>query len=401
MASSRAGRAGLSPWRFVVAFGGVAMLADVVYEGARSVGGPFLASLGASAAVVGLVTGVGEAASLAGRLVSGRLTDRWGRPWRWTVVGYTITVLAVPALGLAGTLWLATTFIVAERVGKAVRSPAKDALLAHASAGLGRGRAFAVHEILDQAGAFAGPLLVAAALAATGTFRAGFAILAVPGLAALALLAWLARRVPDPAGYEPAAGVGGSGPVRLPAVFWRYAAFSALTMTGFATFGLLGYHLATRSLVSPATVPVVYAAAMAVDAVAAAATGFAYDRWGVPVLAVLPLLTAAVPALAFAAATPAAITGGLLWGAAMGTQESTMRAVIADLVPADRRATAYGMFAATYGLAWAAGGVAIGVLYQVSYAATIGFVAVAQAAALAVLATVRREQPVSPPTGAG
>jgi MFS family permease len=346
-----------------------------------------------------VVTGVGEAAGLAGRLVSGPLTDRWGHPWRWTVVGYAVTVLAVPALALATALWLAAALFLVERVGKAVRSPAKDALLAHASTTIGRGRAFAVHEVLDQVGAFAGPLLVAAALTATGGFQAGFAALAVPGAAVLGLLAWLVRRVPDPARYERPEGATTPDGARLPAVFWRYAAFSALTMTGFATFGLLGYHLAATGLVSVGAVPVVYAAAMIADALAAAATGYAYDRWGVPVLATLPLLAAAVPALGFAAAPQAAIAGALVWGTALGAQESTLRAVIADLVPAGRRASAYGVFAAGYGVAWAAGAIVIGALYEWSYVATVGFVAAAQAAALAVLATVRRPGTGGDPTG--
>jgi hypothetical protein len=209
-------RPGLSAWRFVAAFGVVALLADVVYEGARSVAGPFLGQLGASALAVGVITGVGEAAALVGRLASGPLADRWGHPWRWTVVGYAVTVATVPALALAAAPVWAGVLIVAERVGKAVRAPAKDALLAHAGTGLGRGKAFAAHEILDQVGAFAGPLLVAAVLAGTGNLRAAFAVLAVPGVAALAVLGWLARRVPDPAGYEPPAAVEPGSPARHP-----------------------------------------------------------------------------------------------------------------------------------------------------------------------------------------
>jgi MFS family permease len=377
----------MSAWRFVAAFGVVAMLADVVYEGARSVAGPFLGGLGASALAVGVITGVGEAAALLGRLGSGPLADRWGHPWRWTVIGYAVTVAAVPALALATIPLWAGVLIIAERVGKAVRAPAKDALLAHAGSGLGRGKAFAVHEVLDQVGAFAGPLLVAAVVAATGGLRAGFAVLLVPGLAALAVLGWLVRRVPDPAGYEPPvpdlpAAEAGS---RLPGRFWRYAAFSAATMAGFATFGLLGYHLAVEGLVATAMVPVVYAAAMAVDAVAAAVSGLAYDRWGLPVVAALPVLAAAVPVLGFTTTPAVAVGGVLVWGAAIGVQESTMRAAVADLIPAGRRATGYGVFAAVTGLAWAAGSTAVGALYQVSYTAVVVFCTVVQAIAVTLL----------------
>src|SRR6266540_2082181 len=372
----------LSPWRFVVAFGVVAMLADVVYEGARSVAGPFLASLGATAVVVGLVTGAGEAAALGLRLVTGPLADRTGRPWRWTVAGYALTVVTVPLLALGGPLWTASALLIGERTGKAVRSPAKDSLLAGASTGIGRGRAFGVHEALDQIGAFAGPLLVAAAIAMTGGFRAGFAVLAVPGAAVLLTLAWLVRRVPDPSGYEGVAP--GSVPAvtgrRLPAAFWTYAAFTALTMVAFPTFGLLGYHLAARHLVPAAAVPLVYALAMAVD-----------------VLVVLPVLVAAVPPLAFAGSLPAVMAGAVVWGVALGVQESTMRAVVAELVPAARRGTAYGVFGAVYGLAWFAGGAALGVSYDRSVPVMVGAVAVVQVAALVLLlATTRRHQTGTP-----
>lgn len=182
-------RGRLSPWRFVVAFGTVSMLADFVYEGARSVSGPLLASLGASALVVGVVTGVGAAAALVLRLVSGPLADRTGRFWAWTVAGYVLTVVTVPVLGLAGSLGAASTLVIAERVGKAVRSPAKDTLLSHATASTGRGRGFAVHEAMDQVGALIGPVVVAGVLATTGDdYAPALGVLAAPGVAAVAVL---------------------------------------------------------------------------------------------------------------------------------------------------------------------------------------------------------------------
>ncbi len=167
----------------------VSLSADMVYEGARSITGPLLASLGASAALVGLITGAGEAMALALRVVSGSWADRSGRYWTLTVTGYAITAVCVPALAitpfLAGAgLTLACFLILAERTGKAVRSPAKTALLAHAASGVGLGRGFAVHKALDQAGAVAGPLLVAAVTGLAGTLWPALAVLIVPGLAA-------------------------------------------------------------------------------------------------------------------------------------------------------------------------------------------------------------------------
>ncbi|MFI6684173.1 MFS transporter [Streptomyces sp. NPDC050485] len=384
--------AGMRPWRFVVWFGTVSLLADFVYEGARSITGPLLASLGASALVVGVVTGAGEAAALGLRLVSGPLADRSGRFWGWTIAGYALTVAAVPVLGLVGVLWAACVLVIAERVGKAVRSPAKDTLLSYATAATGRGRGFAVHEAMDQIGALIGPLTVAGVLALTGgDYAPALGVLAVPGVGVLALLVWLRRRVPDPGAYEreAVAGPGSAPDGRLPAAFWMYAAFIAATTAGFAGFGLLSFHLVERGMLAVAWVPVLYAGAMAVDALAALATGWAYDRIGPRVLAVLPLLAAAVPALAFTRTLVTAVCGSLVWGAAMGIQESTLRATVADLVPAGRRATAYGVFAGVIGAAGLAGGTLTGALYGYSIPVLVAVVAAIQACALALLAALR------------
>src|SRR5438105_2478892 len=179
----------MSPWRFVLAFGVISLLADMVYEGARSVTGPFLASLGANAGLVGLITGLGEAFAFAGRLGSGPLADRTRAYWPLTIAGYGLTVAAVPLLGFSTVLWLAAVLVIAERAGKAIRSPAKDVLLSHAAGAIGRGRGFAVHEALDQIGALIGPLAVAAILWwSGGDYRPAFWVLALPGVAVLALL---------------------------------------------------------------------------------------------------------------------------------------------------------------------------------------------------------------------
>ncbi|MEU6196672.1 MFS transporter [Streptomyces sp. NPDC047061] len=379
----------MRPWRFVVWFGTVSLLADFVYEGARSITGPLLASLGASALVVGVVTGAGEAAALGLRLVSGPLADRTHRFWGLTIAGYALTVISVPLLGAVGVLWAACALVIAERVGKAVRSPAKDTLLSHATAATGRGRGFAVHEAMDQVGALIGPLVVAGMLALTGDdYGPALGVLAVPGVAVLGVLVWLRARVPDPAAYEREAAVFADEPApggRLPRAFWTYAAFTAATTAGFATFGVLSYHLVQHHLMTAAWVPVLYAAAMAVDALAALATGWLYDRVGARVLVALPVLAAAVPMLAFADTVTVAVLGSLVWGAAMGIQESTLRATVADLVPPGRRATAYGVFAGVVGAASLVGGALIGALYGVSIPALIAVVVTVQVLALVLL----------------
>lgn len=389
---------GMSAWRFVTTFGVISLLADIVYEGARSITGPLLASLGATAVVVGVVTGIGEAAALLLRVVSGPLADRTGRFWTWAIAGYFLTVITVPFLGVVGVLWAAAALVIAERVGKAVRSPAKDTLLSYATAVTGRGRGFAVHEAMDQVGAVAGPLAVAAMLFAFGgDFGPPLALLAIPGLGVLVLLLWLRARVPEPARYETGATTVAKSVVSqrflrsLPRSFWKYSVFSAATMVGFTTFGVLSFHQVQEGIVPVAAVSVIYAAAMAVDALAALISGWAYDRVGARVLGALPVLAGLVPVLAFADHIVPVVVGALVWGAAVGIQESTLRAVVADLVEPARRATAYGVYAAVIGTAAAAGGALTGLLYSHSVALLITVVIVVQLAAMAALPLVRHQ----------
>jgi MFS family permease len=386
---------GWSPWRAVVGFGLVSLAGDMVYEGARSVYGPLLAALGASAAAVGLITGAGEATALLLRLMSGPFADRTRRYWTLTMAGYALTAVCVPllavtpALGSAG-LAAAAALILAERLGKAIRSPAKSALLADAAGQVGMGRGLGVHKALDQIGAFAGPLVVAAIVAAAaGQVWPALAVLAVPGAASIVILTVVRARGGTGPGPAPVnvADVA-SPPEALPARFWWFAVAAALCTAGLVTYGLIGYHLVRDHLVGAAAVPLLYAAAMAAAAVAALVTGFVYDRSGPGILLVLPVLVAAVPMLAFGTGLVAIVSGILLWGAATGVQDSTVKALVADLVPRHRRATAYGLFAAVQGAGALAGGVAAGAFYQQSRIALIMAVAVSQAVALLVLVTL-------------
>jgi len=382
-----------SPWRAVVGFGVISLAADMVYEGARSVYGPLLASLGASALVVGAVTGAGEAAALVFRIVSGPLADRTHRYWALTIAGYALTAVCVPLLavtpwlGSAG-LTVAAMLILAERIGKAVRSPAKSALLADAAAHVGMGRGLGVHKALDQIGAFAGPLLVAGLIALSGAIWPGLLALAVPGVVAMVLLAVTRRRLPEPDAIPAPAAVPSPGRQPLPPSFLRFAVGTTLCTAGLVTFGLISFHLVDRHLVPTAGAPLLYAAAMAAGALAALATGEVYDRLGPRVLLGLPVLVAGVPALAFGSSLTAAVLGVLLWGVAVGVQDSTVKALVADLVPRERRATAYGVFAALQGGGALLGGVAAGAIYQHSVPALVAAIGAVQVVALVVLLPV-------------
>jgi MFS family permease len=391
----------------VFAFGLVSLAADMVYEGMRSVAGPFLGTLGASALTVGLVTGAGEAVALVLRLVTGPWADRSQRHWRLTVVGYSMTAVCVPllavapALGSAGVA-VAATLILLERAGKAVRSPSKSALLARMATGTGRGRGFAVHKALDQVGAFAGPLLLAAVAAATGLLWPGLALLAIPGAICLLLLAQLRRRVPsvarpDPEDDQPEmtdrrrvglkAAVVGAG---LPREFHLFSLAVALTTAGLMTFGVISYRFVEAGLVPLAAVPLVYAMAMAVEAVAALGTGDLFDRFGGRVLLAVPVVVAAVPLLVFAPAVAPVLGGVVLWGLATGVQDSTVKAYVADLVPSSRRATAYGVFAALQGIGALAGGALAGGLATDHAVVLAGCVGALQVGSFGLLLHVTR-----------
>ncbi|HET7398182.1 MAG TPA: MFS transporter [Intrasporangium sp.] len=400
-------------WRVVLLFGLVSLAADMVYEGARSLYGPLLASLGASAAIVGLVTGAGEAMALVLRLVFGPLADRSGRYWALTLIGYGLTVVSVPLLavtpfaGAAG-LGLASLLILLERSGKAIRSPSKSALLAHVAGAVGRGRGFGVHKAMDQLGAFAGPLLVAAVVASTGALWRGLFVLLVPGAAAMVLLVVVRARVPDPSVYDGSATAAEAAPpvarrrgarewlgqalgAGLPPEFFRYAVAAGLMTGGLVTFGIIGYHLTVSRLVPVAVVPVVYAGAMLAEALAALAVGWAYDRISARVLYAVPVLVALVPGLALSGQLWVALVGVGVWGLAFGLQDSTIKAMVADLVAPSRRATAYGVFAGIQGAMAIVGGAGAGWLYERSVAALVAVVAASQAVALVLLVrTLRR-----------
>ncbi|HWU22666.1 MAG TPA: MFS transporter [Nocardioides sp.] len=360
-------RPALRPWHFVLAFGVVSLLADMVYEGARSIIGPYLATLGASATVVGLVAGAGEFIGYGLRVVSGYAVSRTQHYWVWTILGYALTVLSVPLIGVTGALAPALLLYGSERLGKAVRSPAKDTLLSHASSATGRGKAFGVHQAMDQTGAIAGPLVLAAVLAwHEGDYRLAFGVLIVPGVVVLGVLAWLRARVPDPLAYE-------DGPVRgpatpdltepLPARFWWYVGAVAVLSCGVASFPLLAFHAVHVHLLSPSLVPVLFAVAMAVDGLTGLVVGTLYDARGPVVLLLVPL--AAIASVGAFSLTAWVVWAGVaIWGMVNGVLDSTVKAVVTELVAPARRAVAFGWLALVRGLGLLIAGGVLGAVYD-------------------------------------
>ncbi len=387
----------IRPYAFIVSFGVVSMLMDIVYQGALAVQGPLLASLGATAFIVGLVSGLGEATSLAGRLFSGPLADRTGRYWTFAILGYAATALAVPAMGFIGSLIGVSLLVIFERFGKSLRTPSRDAMISHAASAVGRGKGFALHEVMDQIGAMGGPLIVAALLSATGNdYRVALGILIIPGIAAICVLLALRHKMPNPAIYEAEEKTSDSEDdsaakptklPKLPRLFWIYTFACGTMLIGVATFGVLSFHMVATGLCNAAFVPVLYAIAQGIDAVFAAITGVAYDKHGPRVLLVLPFVCAAIPFFAYTQSLALVAVGIVLWGASLGIQESTMRAAVAGMVPSNQRASSYGMFSVATGIGQLIGGIAAGALYGISPVAIIVFAVVVEAIAFVLLVT--------------
>jgi hypothetical protein len=378
--------------RFVLMIGVVSFFADFTYEGSRSITGPFLATLGASGAVVGIVAGLGELLGYGLRFFSGRVSERTRQFWPLTLFGYILQMAAVPALALAGNWPIAAALIVLERIGKAIRNPPRDVMLSHAGREMGIGWAFGLHEALDQAGALIGPLVLAVILArrfaAAGGYRIAFASLLIPASITAVLIVVTKFLYPRPQDLEPhspkiqSAGLGRS--------FWIYLIGASLVAAGFADYQLIAFHLERHGVASATWIPIFYAIAMATSGAGSLLFGRLFDRFGVTVLIPLTLLSIAAAPLVFFGGFNLALAGAAVWGLGMGVHESIIPAAVAAMVPPERRPSAYGLFAAAYGVFWFVGSAAIGVLYDLSVQAAVTFCVVAGLASLPFFFAVRR-----------
>ena len=379
-------------YTFILLLGVVSLLGDFVYEGGRSVAGPYLAFLGASSIAIGFIAGSGELIGYALRIVSGWTADKTSQYWTMTIIGYSL-ILCIPLLAFAGMWQIAAMMYIVERVGKALRAPSRDVLLSNATKQTGRGWGFGIHEALDQIGAVVGPLTFTAIFLIHGGYKTGFAYLLIPAILCI-MVVFIARwKYPHPEKMEDEekAFVESKVPKKLTSVFWYYCAFTLLVVMGFSSFTLMSYHWDKIGTVGDSVIPVFYAIAMGIDAVVALIIGKAYDKYGLVLLAVLPIMTLLIPFFAFTSSWTFALISIVFWGVAMGVQETIMRAAIADLTHIKKRGIAYGIFNTINGVGLFIGASVMGILYSWNISHIMIFVTIMVIASLPFLSVICRQ----------
>ena len=386
---------------FIILFGIVSLFSDMTHEGASSIRGAYMSLLGASAGAIGFVSGLGELIGYSMRYVFGRLTDKTKRYWLMTIAGYVLDVLAVPALALVGEHgWIAACgLLIIQRMGKAIKKPAKDTIMSFAASQEGVGKSFGIQEVLDQIGAFLGPVLLYVVMlfktegSTFEIYSRCFAVLAVPGAITILLLLITKYKFPNPENFEPEEKR--FTPFKVKKEFIFYIAGISLFAFGFIDYSIIIMHVSktytnisaqlteTSSLVNSGTLPLLYAGAMLVDAVAALVFGLMYDKKGVKALAWSTVISAPFAILVFGTkSTSALLLGIALWGVGMGAQESILKAAVTKMVPKSSRATGYGVFECSFGVFWFLGSWLLGVLYDINIPAMITVSVVSQLAAI-------------------
>jgi MFS family permease len=392
-------------FQIIMLFGLVSLFGDMVYEGARSVNGPYLKTLGANAAMVGFIAGVAEFMGYIVRLASGYFADKTKAYWLFTFLGYGLLIV-VPLLSLAGIWQVALIFIILERLGKALRSPARDTILSQATKQVGTGFGFAIAEALDQIGAVIGPLIFTVLFVILGKgdknlidYQKGYSLLWIPFVLVMLCVLFAYKKAPNSEILESSV-VRKSEPDKLSKVFWLYTIFSFVTTLGFTNFVLIGYHFKAKHVLTDAQIPLFYAIAMGVDAIAALIIGKTYDLFknrrrndkaGLSTLIIIPLFSIFIPLFAFTQSYILALVSAIIWGIVMGAHETVMKSAIADLTTLKKRGTGYGIFNTAYGLAIFIGSAFFGLLYEKSISAIIIFSILIQFVGILAFFAMRRE----------
>jgi MFS family permease len=358
---------------FIFLMGIVSLFSDMTHEGGRSILGEYLNLTGASASVIGFVSGLGELLGYGLRIISGRIADKTKNYWGLVIFGYVIQVLAIPALALVPENgWvIACGLVIMERIGKAVKKPAKNTLVSFASSEVGQGKGFAYMEFLDQLGAFLGPVILFVISLIKGTdnllstYRVCFLSLGIPAVITIALVLFSKYKYPHPEMFEKKEEKDTAFSFQKSFVFYMIAI--SLFAFGFADFTLITLHAANANVFPTSTLSLLYALAMAVDAFAALFFGWLFDRIGLKALMLSTLISSSFAAFVFLTDNPGVIIAGIvIWGIGMGAQESIMKAAVSKIIPSDMRSTGFGIFETGFGIFWFLGSWCMGTLYDLN-----------------------------------
>jgi len=374
-------------FKFVFILGIVNLFADMTYEGASSINGPFLGSLGASAAAVGIIAGVGEFLGYSLRFIAGYFADKTGKYWLITFIGYTINLLAVPALAWAGNWPVAAGLMVAERVGRAIRKPSVETMLSYTTETLGKGWVYGLNNALDQLGATLGPLLMAVVLVLKENYRTGYTVLLISALLAIATLALARMFFPVPSKFESRPTGKTKG---FSTSYWLYMVAGTCVAAGLVSFELISYHFSKTGTVTKQWIPLFFALAMGTDAIASLIFGKLFDRAGMPIVIIAFFLSSLFAPFVFFGNFPLALIGMVLWGIGFGAQDTLLKAIIAGILPDGKRSFAFGLFYTGYGSGWLAGSVTTGLLYSRSLSLVVVFSVVMQIISLPFFLVAKR-----------
>jgi len=353
--------------RMIIVFlllGFISLFADITYEGARSVLGAYLEYLEASIFIAGVIS-IGDLLNYFMRGISGFIAGytRSSRVyWCLVLLGYSINLFAVPLLAFVGKWELAFILVLIERMGKGLRSPVRDVILAEVTEGIGRGMGFGLHELMDQIGAILGPGFVAWSLYINGgDFRIAFKYLFIPASIAILLVIVAMSIYPRIHSVE----IIPKNALRFRGFNKRYYLYIASMMflsMGFIHWHVVSYYIEQLGIISKYLIASLYLVAMASDAITALPVGFLYDKIKLKILLITPLLPVLIILLFTSISIQTLFIMSIAWGILLGIYETVMRASIADLVEPGSRAYAYGLYGLVFGSSWTIGNVLIGIL---------------------------------------
>jgi MFS family permease len=381
----------------IILLGVVSLFGDFVYEGGRACIPQYLQILGATAGIVGIVGGLGEFIGYGLRLVSGYLADSTRAYWFFTFLGYTL-IIAIPLMGFPLSWQFVAALIVVERLGKAFRSPSRDAILSMVSRGIGSGKAFGVHETLDQIGGIIGPLAFFFIYAVTSEYSTVFIFSFIPFIAMIISLVFCYRVLKSRASTidyglnredtGEKKGVKKTTKETTKGSFFIYTIAVLVSTLGLINILLINFRAAEILSPTQSVIMLLYTVLMASDAAIAFPAGYFYDRFGRAFL-FLPFALTVFPSLLVFVSTglPMLALSYILFGVVLGMQESIYRAAVADLTPIDQRGKAYGLFNTVYGVGLLGGGAVFGIFmdFELSVPLIAAYIVCTQAIALFLL----------------